>query len=287
MTKPKRTRKRAEPTANVEPASVNLPALVSNSLARVEESRRDIDADTLREMDSHQIIDAVAAEVFEATPFVRRVAATEADEDSSARARSRRQRAQKDVVAEAPAVAPTSSAPPRWRPNALTATLGIAGACGALAGSLATLGLLWLFPPRSTTTVAPTDLAQKFARIDAEFGALKANLLASGTASTAASVTASSIEGGDHQESAEAPPDAAGDDTTGSIGQGPAAASPPAVDGWILRNVYGGAAVVEGPPGLIQIMPGDSLPGVGRIEAIRRQDGRWVVVTSRGFIVTR
>ena len=32
---------------------------------------------------------------------------------------------------------------------------------------------------------------------------------------------------------------------------------------------------------------GDSLPGLGRIETIRRQDGRWVVVTSRGLIVSR
>jgi hypothetical protein len=38
---------------------------------------------------------------------------------------------------------------------------------------------------------------------------------------------------------------------------------------------------------LIQVMPGDSLPGVGRVESIKRQDGRWVVVTSKGLIVTR
>jgi hypothetical protein len=28
------------------------------------------------------------------------------------------------------------------------------------------------------------------------------------------------------------------------------------------------------------------LPGLGRIEAIRRQDGRWVVVTSKGTITS-
>jgi hypothetical protein len=29
------------------------------------------------------------------------------------------------------------------------------------------------------------------------------------------------------------------------------------------------------------------VPGLGRIDAIRRQDGRWVVVTSKGLIVAR
>jgi len=29
------------------------------------------------------------------------------------------------------------------------------------------------------------------------------------------------------------------------------------------------------------------VPGLGRIDAIRRQDGRWVVVTAKGLIVGR
>jgi hypothetical protein len=37
----------------------------------------------------------------------------------------------------------------------------------------------------------------------------------------------------------------------------------------------------------MEVEPGDNLPGLGRIEAIRRQDGRWVVVTSKGVILTR
>jgi hypothetical protein len=60
-----------------------------------------------------------------------------------------------------------------------------------------------------------------------------------------------------------------------------------AVEGWVLRSVYGGSALVEGRPGLIRVMPGDSLPGVGRVETITRKDGRWVVVTERGLIVAR
>jgi hypothetical protein len=62
---------------------------------------------------------------------------------------------------------------------------------------------------------------------------------------------------------------------------------PPVVEGWTLRNVYDGVALVQGRFGLIEVEPGDVIPGVGRIDNIRRQDGRWVVVTSKGLIVAR
>jgi hypothetical protein len=39
--------------------------------------------------------------------------------------------------------------------------------------------------------------------------------------------------------------------------------------------------------GVFEVVPGANLPGLGRVETIRRQDGRWVVVTSRGLIVAR
>ena len=62
-------------------------------------------------------------------------------------------------------------------------------------------------------------------------------------------------------------------------------AKPGVVDGWVLRKAYRGAALVEGRYGIIEIEPGDNLPGVGRVEEIKRQDGRWVVVTPKGLIV--
>ena len=39
--------------------------------------------------------------------------------------------------------------------------------------------------------------------------------------------------------------------------------------------------------GILEVIPGDNVPGLGRIEGIRRQDGRWVVVTTRGVIASR
>ncbi|MCO5130078.1 MAG: hypothetical protein M9932_05880 [Xanthobacteraceae bacterium] len=61
----------------------------------------------------------------------------------------------------------------------------------------------------------------------------------------------------------------------------------PIVPGWRIRDVGNGGALIEGRGGLYEVYAGDPLPGVGRVDAIRKQDGRWVVVTSRGLIVAR
>jgi hypothetical protein len=94
---------------------------------------------------------------------------------------------------------------------------------------------------------------------------------------------------------------AAARDVTGSVtapvttaAATPAAAAPkseigrlPTVDGWVLRDVSNGGALIEGRRGLYEVYAGDPVPGLGRVDAIRRQDGRWVVVTSKGLIVAR
>jgi hypothetical protein len=61
----------------------------------------------------------------------------------------------------------------------------------------------------------------------------------------------------------------------------------PTVEGWVLRDVGYGGALIDGRRGTFEVYAGDMIPGVGRVDAIRRQDGRWVVVTSRGLIVAR
>ncbi len=61
---------------------------------------------------------------------------------------------------------------------------------------------------------------------------------------------------------------------------------PQVLEGWRLRSVYDGAALLQGRGGLIEVEPGDTLPGGGRVERISRQDGRWVVTTSKGVIVS-
>ena len=81
-------------------------------------------------------------------------------------------------------------------------------------------------------------------------------------------------------------------DVTGSITPTPALPKTevgrlPTVEGWVLRDVAYGGALIEGRRGIYEVYAGDPVPGLGRVDAIRRQDGRWVVVTSRGLIVAR
>ncbi len=59
------------------------------------------------------------------------------------------------------------------------------------------------------------------------------------------------------------------------------------MEGWVLRGVSNGVALIEGRRGIYEVYAGDPVPGAGRVDAIRRQDGRWVVVTSKGLIVGR
>jgi hypothetical protein len=61
----------------------------------------------------------------------------------------------------------------------------------------------------------------------------------------------------------------------------------PKIEGWRLRSAANGGALIEGRDGLYEVYPGDPIPGVGRVDAIRRQDGRMVVVTSKGLIDSR
>jgi hypothetical protein len=92
-----------------------------------------------------------------------------------------------------------------------------------------------------------------------------------------------------------APAQVAAKDTTGSISNAavplpapkPEIARLPTVEGWVLRDVANGAALIEGRQGIYEVYAGDPVPGVGRVDAIRKQDGHWVVVTSRGLIVAR
>jgi hypothetical protein len=57
------------------------------------------------------------------------------------------------------------------------------------------------------------------------------------------------------------------------------------VPGWILREARNGQAVVETRGELFQVAPGVPLPGLGRVEAVRREGNTWVVVTQKGLIM--
>jgi hypothetical protein len=72
----------------------------------------------------------------------------------------------------------------------------------------------------------------------------------------------------------------------------PTAAEPPklsdrVLQDWIVHEVQNGRALVESRyGGLFAVAAGSVLPGVGRVDTIKRQDGHWVVLTARGAITS-
>ena len=131
---------------------------------------------------------------------------------------------------------------------------------------------------------AQAEPAAKLAKLSEAVDKLRAAPAATTVAATATAPAAAS----------------ASKDVTGSIASVPAqqqaAAGPvpkievgrlPTLEDWVLRDVAYGAALIESRRGSYDVYAGDVVPGLGRVDAIRRQDGRWVVVTSRGLIVAR
>ena len=61
---------------------------------------------------------------------------------------------------------------------------------------------------------------------------------------------------------------------------------PAVVTDWSIRSARDGMAFVEGHGEIYQAVLGAPLPGLGPVQTIKREDGRWMVVTPRGIIVS-
>jgi hypothetical protein len=207
------------------------------------------------------------------------------------------------------------------RVAALAAVVALAAMAGALGGALATTGLSH-FAGGDAATAGNRALEASVARIEADIVALKSSV--EHTSKLGMNQFNKTSERLDKLEKAQAEPaaklaklseaidklhaapqvspatvaavPAAAREVTGSISPpatAPAAAPKvevarlPTVEGWVLRDVANGGALIEGRRGMYEVYAGDPVPGLGRVDAIRRQDGRWVVVTSKGLIVAR
>ena len=167
------------------------------------------------------------------------------------------------------------------RTLSLAAIVTIAAAVGAVGGSAATFGV-GHFMPKDQTAIAAAEqgrtLESAIAKVNSEIAALKNAAATQATKLTKLNETTDKLRAAD---------------STGSIAPATSPATAPAiprlpiVSGWVLRDLGEGVARVQGPFGIFEVYPGDPLPGIGRVDAIRKQDGRWVVVTSRGLIVAR
>jgi len=192
-----------------------------------------------------------------------------------------------DVPADA-AAAPRFSFKPRLsRVSILALAIAVSAALGSMVGALAGAALVRSHEPDVTTATAAASKST-FSSLSADIAALKASVDASSKAAKAqAQQLAERIEraekAADQAKTAKA--QASAPETTGSIAVAPKEAQrAPIVDGWVLRDVLDGRAVIENRYGLYEVIPGSNVPGLGRIETIKRIDGRWAVVTPRGLI---
>jgi hypothetical protein len=202
-----------------------------------------------------------------------------------------------------------AAAPPaRWlRFALLAATVALAAALGSIVGSLSASGLAHLWSASGARSgVTDANALQATKAELAELSALKANL--DGTARSANSQFAKIADRLDRVERAAIEPatkiariadtvdrlekrSAAAPETTGSIANNRPAAPADTklpdkiLQNWVVQNVRGGRALVESRyGGVFFVSAGSVLPGLGRVETIKRQDGQWVVVTARGVI---
>jgi hypothetical protein len=227
-----------------------------------------------------------------------------------------------DDVGSEPESEPDQGMFGKRRIAALAAVVALAALTGALGGALATAGLTHVAGDADATGDNHV-LEASIARIDADIQTLKASV--DHTSKLGMSQFNKTSERLDKVEKAQAEPAAKlarlseaveklratpapapvaaaaaapkEKEVTGSItppATAAAAAAPkvevgrlPTVEGWTLRDVANGGALIEGRQGVYEVYAGDPVPGLGRVDAIRRQDGRWVVVTSRGLIVAR
>ena len=214
-----------------------------------------------------------------------------------------------EAAKEEPSAPAAPAAQPRsWRFALLAATIAVAAAVGSFVGSLTGAGVGRLMPeaaPSANTADASSILRALKSQV-AELSAMKSNL--DGSIRNANTQFVAIAERLDRVERAATNPAAqlahiadavdrlnkvnATPETTGSVAP---MTTPPAepkivdriVEDWVVQDVHGDRALVEGRNGsLFEVGAGSILPGVGRVEAVKRQDGQWVVVTARGVITS-
>jgi hypothetical protein len=219
---------------------------------------------------------------------------------------------------------PSQSMFGKRRLGALAAVVALAALAGALGGAATIVGLQHFAGNDAAPVAANPAVDPEVARIDADIVALKASVehaskmnatqfnktndrldkVEKAQAEPAAKLAKLSEQVDKLRATPPAVPVAAAapaKEVTGSVTlpTSTAAAAPkpaevktevgrlPTVEGWILRDIANGGALIEGRQGVYEVYAGDPVPGLGRVDAIRRQDGRWVVVTSKGLIVAR
>jgi hypothetical protein len=221
-----------------------------------------------------------------------------------------------DDAAAPPDDEPAADGPARRlvpRFTTLAASLALAAALGAMVGALGAYGLMRpvALPDGTTATAALQEiqaLKENVVQARVELAGIRVTLDAGNRSANAqftrigerieriertqaepASRLSKAIDALERASRSDA---AAPKEVTGSIAPPPSpplAAAPAiggVVDGWVVLEVRRNTALIEGRLGIIEVDRGDIVPGLGRIDAFRKQDGRWVVVTTKGLIMS-
>ena len=212
-------------------------------------------------------------------------------------------------AAEESAQTKTAAAPVRSKRFVmLAASVAFAAGFGSFVGSVSGLGLArFIYPPPSppapTSGIENTIAAMREIKLEfAAVSALKASL--DGAARTTANQYAKIADRLDRIDQRTA----VAAETTASLPAAMQATSAPAqtaalaavtplaepqklsdriLPNWVVHDVQNGQALVESRyGGLFAVSAGSVLPGVGRVDMIKRQDGHWVVLTAHGIITS-
>jgi len=172
----------------------------------------------------------------------------------------------------------------------LAASVAFAAAFGSFVGSLSGTGLLHVLSPspQPAAGAALSTEAMREMKLElTELAAIKSNLdTTTRSTSTQLAKLSDRLDKIDQHASAE---------ITGSIKSAAAAPQPAAapkipdriLQDWIVQDVQSGRALLANRyGGMFDVGEGSTLPGLGRIDQIKRQDGQWIVLTERGTITS-
>lgn len=200
-----------------------------------------------------------------------------------------------DDSADQPAAetAAAAASGPATRFLVLAASVAFAAAFGSFIGSVSGSGLArFIYPGEPAAGMANTSDAMHEMKLNlAALSVIKSDLDSAGRNATSQfAKIADRLDKLDRS--------AMTSETTGSIaGAATTSTAPGTTDvakstdrilpDWVVQDVQNGRAlVVSRYGGAFDVGAGSTLPGVGRVDAIKRQDGQWLVLTERGTIAS-
>jgi hypothetical protein len=194
-----------------------------------------------------------------------------------------------DDEAASAAQAQTAPAQPR-RFLMLAATLAFAAAFGSFVGSVSGSGLMqFIFSARPVAATDNTIMATQQMKAElAEISAIKASLENVARNSTSQYTRiADRLDQLDRRTASTSAADATGSLASAASSDQSAKLADRILQDWTVDDVQDGRALVESRyGGVFDVGAGSILPGLGRVDTIKRQDGRWVVLTARGTITS-